>query len=171
MSSSQPEPQSQTESQRSSPTLLEVGKIAKAHGLGGEVVVDLVTNRIERLDRGSTLLTPSGRILTVASSSPFNKRWIVAFEGVSDRNEADRLRGTPLLAEPADESEGLWVHELVGAIVEDQDGNRLGIVASVVANPASDLLELEGGSLVPLVFVVDQSPGRVVVDVPDGLLE
>ncbi len=43
---------------------------------------------------------------------------------------------------------------------------------SVEANPASDLLVLDGGGLIPLRFVVGSSPGeRVTVDVPDGLLD
>ena len=50
-------------------------------------------------------------------------------------------------------------------------GRSLGHVTAVEANPASDLLVLEGGGLVPLRFVVDHGPDRVVVDVPDGLLE
>jgi len=72
----------------------------------------------------------------------------------------------------------LWVDELIGASVVDPDGRLLGRVSAVVANPASDLLELEGGGLVPLVFVVDflppteeGGPASVVVDVPRGLLE
>jgi 16S rRNA processing protein RimM len=155
----------------STPALLEIGTIAKPHGLAGEVVVKLVTNRTERLAPGSTFSTPSGRILTVRSSRPFQKRWIVDFDEVSDRNSAEHLRGTALLAEPVSEPDALWVHELVGASVEDIHGTLLGTVASVVANPASDLLELEGGALVPLVFVVDQAAGRIVVDIPEGLIE
>jgi 16S rRNA processing protein RimM len=153
------------------PALLEIGTIAKPHGLGGEVVVNLVTNRTERLAEGSSFSTASGRVLTVTSSRPFQKRWIVAFEDISDRTDAERLRGTALLAEPVSEPDALWVHELVGASVEDAHGTPLGTVASLVANPASDLLELDNGALVPLVFVVDQRPGRVVVDIPDGLIE
>jgi len=155
----------------SRPPLLEIGRIAKAHGLAGQVVVDLITNRIERLEQGAHLSTSSGADLVVASSRPFGDRWIVAFEGVGDRPGADRIRGNQLFAAPIEEPEGLWVDELVGSAVFDQDGNLLGKVAALIANPASDLLELEDGGLVPLVFVVRQSPGRVVVDIPDGLLE
>jgi 16S rRNA processing protein RimM len=155
----------------SPPALLEIGTIAKPHGLAGEVVVNLVTNRTERLAPGSSFSTPSGRILTVRSSRPFQKRWIVDFDEVSDRNTAEHLRGTALLAEPFSEPDALWVHELVGALVEDVHGTRLGTVASVLANPASDILELDGGALVPLVFVVEQTSGRIVVDIPEGLIE
>jgi 16S rRNA processing protein RimM len=40
-----------------------------------------------------------------------------------------------------------------------------------VANPASDLLELDSGALVPIVFVVDHAEGRVTIDPPDGLFD
>jgi 16S rRNA processing protein RimM len=152
-------------------TLLEVGRIAKPHGLAGQVVVDLVTNRTERLDPGTVLTTSSGLQLLVEASQPFLKRWIVNFSGVTDRRGAERLRGQSLLAEPVDDPDALWVHELVGSDVEDKDGRSLGKVVAILANPASDLLELEGGGLIPLVFVVDQGAGRVVVDIPEGLIE
>ena len=100
--------------------LLEVGRISKPHGLGGEVVVDLVTNRTERLDPGTVLTTPTGLQLVVESSQPFVKRWIVSFQGVSDREAADRLRGKILLAEPVDDPDALWVDELVGSVAEDE---------------------------------------------------
>ena len=68
--------------------------------------------------------------------------------------------------------DALWVHELIGSVVEDQSGSELGMVESVEANPASDLLVLDSGALIPLRFVVSSVPGeRVTVDVPDGLLD
>jgi 16S rRNA processing protein RimM len=69
---------------------------------------------------------------------------------------------------PADE---FWVHELVGSAVVDRSGKPLGEVVAVEANPAHDLLVLGNGALVPIVFVVEQRPGEVVVDPPDGLFD
>ena len=63
------------------------------------------------------------------------------------------------------------MHALIGAEVVDVAGRAHGRVASVEANPASDLLVLGDGRLVPLAFVVESSTGRVVVDVPAGLLD
>jgi 16S rRNA processing protein RimM len=151
--------------------LLEVGRISKPHGLKGEVVVDLVTNRTDRLDPGTVLTTSTGFQLVVESSQPFVKRWIVSFQGVGDREAAERLRGKILLAEPVEDPDALWVDELVGSVAEDQNGRVLGKVVAILANPASDLLELEGGGLVPLVFLVEHGSKRVVVDIPDGLIE
>jgi len=158
----------------SGPDLLEVGRVTKAHGLRGEVVVALVTNRSERVQPGSVLHGPDIR-LVVQSSRPFEAtgdgRWIVLFAGFGDRSSAEALRGTVLRAPPLDDPEALWAHELIGAEVVDATGEPLGTVVSVESNPASDLLVLAGGGLIPLRFVTAHEPGRVTVDIPAGLLE
>ncbi len=53
----------------------------------------------------------------------------------------------------------------------DGSGGEIGVVESVEANPASDLLVLADGRLIPLRFVTDRAPGRLTVEVPEGLLE
>jgi 16S rRNA processing protein RimM len=152
------------------PGELEVGRIGKAHGLAGEVRVELWTED-SRLAPGSMLSSDRGP-LTVVSSRPHQDRHLVRFQGVSDREGAEALRGLMLRARPIERPGTLWVHELVGATVESSDGRELGVVAAVEANPASDLLVLADGGLVPLRFVVSHEPGqRVVVDVPDGLFD
>ncbi len=152
--------------------LLEVGVIVKPHGLRGEVIVKLTTNRDERIARGVTLTAADGRELQVESSTPHRGRHIVFFAGVRGIDGAESLRGTVLLAPPLDDPDALWVHDLIGSVVEDPDGVVLGTVEGVEANPASDLLVLDGGALIPLRFVVGSEPGvRVVVDLPDGLLD
>lgn len=143
--------------------------MVKPHGLRGEVVVDLVTNRTERLAPGSLLSSAAGD-LRVERASPHQGRWIVAFAGMVDREGAEAVRGMVLSAPAMHDPDALWVHELVGAEVETADGRGHGPVVAVEANPASDLLVLAGGGLVPLRFVVSHQPGRVVVDPPEGLL-
>jgi len=155
---------------------LEVGKIDKPHGVRGEVVVSLSTNRDERVAPGSTLSLKDGTVLTIASSRPHQHRWIVRFDEVGTREGADMLHGAVLYAEPLDDPEALWVHELIGAQVVDQaDGATIGTVTAVEENPASDLLVLDTGHLVPLRFVTAQDsssdPRRVIVDLPAGLLD
>ena len=154
--------------------LLEVGQVARAHGLRGEVIVVLSTNVEHRLDPGAVLHAPDGRTFEVVRSAPHGARWIVAFAGVGDRTTAERLAGMALLAESVDDDEDdgtLWVHRLIGAAVVDTGGRPLGTVEAVEANPASDLLVLDSGGLVPLRFVVDTAPGRLTVDPPPGLLD
>ena len=104
-------------------------------------------------------------------SKPFQDRWIVHFEGIDDRDGADRLAGAELRAAPMEDPDALWVHELIGSQVVDAAGTAYGAVVAVVANPASDLLELESGGLIPLTFVVVSGDGRIVVDIPEGLLD
>jgi len=151
---------------------LEVGRVGRAHGLRGEVIVTPVSNVAARFEPGSTLWI-DGRPRVVASSRPNQHRYVIRFEGVDDRNAAELLRNKTVEAEPlADAPEGeFWVHELVGSEVRDRGGAVLGSVIAVEANPAHDLLVLDGGALVPMVFVVSSQDGVVVVDPPDGLFD
>jgi 16S rRNA processing protein RimM len=136
------------------------------------VVVQLWTDLTERLDPGSVFTTTRGT-LTVEWAKPFGDRWIVQFEGMVDRSQAEHIRGVELEAEPVDVPGKLWVHELVGTTVRDVHGTDLGTVSAVEANPASDLLVLESGGLIPLRFVTERDPqgGTLVVDIPEGLLD
>jgi 16S rRNA processing protein RimM len=113
----------------------------------------------------------------LASKQMVGDRYIVQFAAVTDRVSAERLRGLELEAEPLDDADAppgtLWVHELVGALVRDAGGTELGRVAAVEANPASDLMVLESGGLIPVRFVTahDAAAQTVDVDIPEGLLD
>jgi 16S rRNA processing protein RimM len=152
--------------------MLEVGRITKPHGVRGDVLVALSSDRTSRLDPGSVLSTDRGP-LTVVRSQPHQDRWIVTFEEVAGRDAAEGWRGVVLRAEPvADDADGeMWVHELIGSMVVLADGTEVGAIESVLGNPASDLLVLESGVLVPVVFVTEHEAGRVTIDPPEGLLE
>ena len=159
--------------------LLEIGHIARPHGLKGEVVVVLITSVEGRLAAGSEFEC-QGRELVVERSQvvpgkvgPRGGQWLVRFEGVGTREAAEALAGARLRAEPLSEAdaEDLWVHELIGAEVVGAGGESHGTVTAVEANPASDLLVLDSGALVPLRFVVSAEAGKVTVDVPDGLFD
>jgi 16S rRNA processing protein RimM len=96
---------------------------------------------------------------------------LVHFVGVGSREEAEALVSATLRAEQLTGAEGLWVHELIGSLVVDQGGEDRGKVTAVEANPASDLLVLDSGALVPLTFVVASEPGKLTVDAPPGLFD
>lgn len=151
---------------------LEVGRIGRAHGLRGEVVVTPVSNIVERFAKGATLWVDDIPRL-IASSRPNQHRFVIRFEGVDGRDAAEALRGKLVEAEPLGEApEGeLWVHDLIGSEVRDRAGTEFGRVVSVEANPAHDLLVLDGGALVPMVFVVSSDSGVVVIDPPTGLFD
>ena len=148
-----------------------MGRITKTHGVRGDVLVLLTTERTERVAPGTVLHTDRGP-LTIERSSPHQDRWIVHFAGLGVREEADQWRGTVLRAPAIDEDDDeLWVHELIGATVALPDGTTVGTVEEVQANPAADLLVLSTGALVPVVFVTDHAAGTVTIDPPDGLLD
>jgi 16S rRNA processing protein RimM len=157
------------------PPNLEVGRIVRPHGVHGQVVVELSTNRTERVAAGSRLHCPLGE-LEVLRSSPRGEvggraRWVVSFAGIETRDQSDALRNAVLSATPIVDDGVLWVHELIGAEVVDLAGSPLGVVDAVESNPASDLLVLSNGGLIPLRFITDRQPGRLTVDVPAGLLD
>jgi 16S rRNA processing protein RimM len=163
---------------------LTVARIGRAHGLRGEVALDLRTDNPEaRLAVGQVLATDPAAAgpLTVARTRDQHGRWFVTFAEVTDRTGAEALQGVELVIDPAqDEEEDAWYpHELVGLRADHVDGRLLGTVAGLEHLPAHDVLVLvEEGSgartLVPfvraIVPVVDVPGGRVVLDPPGGLL-
>jgi 16S rRNA processing protein RimM len=150
---------------------LEVGRIIKAQGLKGQVLVDLWSDRTERLAPGSELQSDRGPLVVVASIA-HQQRFIVTFEAVDTREKAEHLRGVVLSAPRLDDESVIWIDQLYDAEVYDANGVLRGVVVGVEANPASDLLVLDNGALVPLTFVTSlEANVRVDVDVPEGLFE
>lgn len=156
------------------PDRLEIGRIGRPHGLRGEVTALLSTDRAERTEPGAVLFA-GDRELVLVRARPRKQGWVLAFEGVDDVEAAEALRGATLTAAPLPDDDGdgatWWVHDLIGSEAVDLAGRTLGRVTAVEANPAHDLLVLDGGALVPLPFVVDRAPGRVTLDAPEGLLD
>jgi 16S rRNA processing protein RimM len=153
--------------------LREVGRVGRAHGVQGEVYLSLITDRLERVAVGARLLAGS-QWLTVAESRPQQQRWLVRFEGIDDRSAAEKLTNATLQAEPlddVDDDDALWVHELIGSRVVDQSGVERGTCVAVIDNPAHDILELDNGALIPVIFVVSCSGGVATIDPPEGLFD
>jgi len=156
--------------------LREVGRIGRAHGVRGGLHVSLITDRVERVAAGARLRV-GANWLTVRESRPQHddQHWLVHFEGIDDRTAAEKLTNAVLLAEPIagddDGDDTLWVHDLIGSRVVDRQGIDRGMCVAVVDNPAHDLLELDNGALVPVIFVVTCRDGVTTVDAPDGLFD
>ncbi|ACU39732.1 ribosome maturation factor RimM [Actinosynnema pretiosum subsp. pretiosum] len=166
-----------------------VGRVAKAHGIRGELAVDVRTDSPEaRFALGSVLAAKlrdgTSRDLTVAAARYHSGRLLVRFEEVLTRDVAELLRGTLLLGStdalpPTDDPDEFYDHQLEGLAAELADGTRIGTVKEIVHGPGGELLVLvrEDGSeaLVPfvrqIVPTVDVAGGRVVVDPPEGLLD
>ena len=164
---------SRSTSTLSTDALREVGRIGRAHGVQGELYVTLITDRVERLAPGARLLAGT-QWLTVAESRLQPQRWLVRFVGVDDRTAAEKLTNSVLQAEPIDvdgDDDALWVHELIGSRVVDQHGVDRGTCVAVIDNPAHDILELDTGALIPVIFVVSCVDGVAIIDPPEGLFD
>jgi 16S rRNA processing protein RimM len=173
-------------------TELVVGRIAKSHGLNGEVAVEIRTDDPQRrFAPGSALLLrvpkakQADRALQVVSVREHANRLLVSFAEVVDRASADSLRGSLLVVRsedlpPSEDPDEFYDHELIGLrIVDRADGGELGEVADVVHSAGGDWLvaRVEGGRdvLVPFVaaIVVEVSLDEktVWVQLPEGLLD
>ena len=158
--------------------LLAVGRISSAHGVGGEVSVQNLSEVEARFTPGSVLLLEDGRTLTVERSRPHRQRLLVKFEEVPDRTQAERLRGEVLLVPskevPTAPEGAFWVHQVVGLEVQTEGGRSLGRIVEVQGNPANDLWVTDSGALIPavrdVVVEVDLPAGRVVIRELPGLL-
>lgn len=170
------------------PPPVEVGRVVKPHGLRGEVVVELRTDRPEVRFAAGASVWLDGAAATVTAGRPHQGRWLVRFDAAPDREAAEALRGrvvtAPVLEGDAD-ADAYWNHELVGLVVVDEAGTDLGDVVAIVELPGAagyDLLEVrraDGSSwLLPdvdeLCAVVETDDGDLllqVLDPPPGLLD
>jgi 16S rRNA processing protein RimM len=166
---------------------LVVGRVVRAHGIAGEVAVDVRTDSPEvRFADGAAVDTdpPERGPLTVRRTRWHSGRLLVCFDGVGDRSAAEALRGTLLVADSStsprgDDPDEFWDHQLAGLVAVTTEGATLGEIAEVAHPPGADVLVIrttDGAELlVPFVRAivpeVDVARGRVVVDPPEGLLE
>lgn len=175
----------------SRPELVIVGRVRRAHGIRGEVAVELLT------DEPDAVFAPGRRVfagtvtgdqapdrleLHVVRSSPFKGGLLVAFREIADRNAADLWRDRFLLV-PDDEltppAEGeLYLHDLLGMRVARVDGEPVGTVADVYELPQGLVLEVDrgrGSVLVPFddrtVVEVDEDERLIRIDPLPGLLD
>jgi 16S rRNA processing protein RimM len=151
--------------------LLEVGHIRRAHGLRGEVFVQLIDDSDVRVAPGAELIAGDQTLVVETSRVASNGRRVVKFAQIPDRTAAESYANQLLRGRPIDDPDALWVHELIGRRVVEIDGTDHGRCVAVLANPAADLLELDSGALVPTNFVVSNSDGTITVDTPEGLFD
>lgn len=166
-----------------------VGRVVKAHGLGGEVAVEVRTDEPGLRFAADATVTARRRDgsthpLTVLSSRPHQERLLVRFTEITTRELAEALRGALLVVDaaglpPTEDPDEFYDHELEGLAARLPDGTPVGTVLEVAHGPGSDLLvlKLDGGreALVPfvreIVPEVDLETRQVVIDPPEGLLE
>ncbi|MBA3266303.1 MAG: ribosome maturation factor RimM [Nocardioidaceae bacterium] len=167
----------------SRPVEVLVGRIGRAHGVRGDVTIDVRTDEPERrFADGMTFDTPVGK-LELQESRWHGQRLLATFVGVRDRNAAEALRGTELhvvipVDERPDDPEEFYDHQLIGLSAVTDAGELVGEVGEVLHLPAQDLLVVRrNGAEVLIPFVteivptVDIDAGRLVVVPPSGLLD
>jgi 16S rRNA processing protein RimM len=165
-----------------------VGRVAKAHGIRGELAVDVRTDSPEeRFAPGAVvaarLRDGSSRPLTLTTVREHSGRLLVRFDEVPDRTAAETLKGALLLADtdslpPTGDPDEFYDHELEGLQAVLVDGTEVGVVREVLHSAAGELLVIDraaGELLVPfvrqIVPEVDTKGRRVVLDPPEGLLD
>ena len=161
-----------------------VGKVGRAHGIRGDVSIDLRTDEPgRRFFVGARVTLQSGRELTVEKTTWQRGRLLVMFEGFPDRTAVETLQGELLSARvptnelPSDEDE-YFDRQLKGLTVLDHRGDVAGTVNEVLHLPSQDVLEVtttSGPRLIPfvraLVPVVDMEAGTLQLADVGGLLE
>jgi 16S rRNA processing protein RimM len=172
------------------PELIIVGRVRKAHGIRGDLVVEPITDEPDavfapgrRVIAGTASGDPAKdrRELHVASSSPFKGGYIVHFKEIDDRDVAELWRGRFLLL-PGDElqpigEDQIYVHELAGMRVELESGEFVGTVADVFELPQGLTLDVQrdsGSVMIPydrVVTNIDRETRVMTIDPPLGLLD
>jgi len=163
-----------------------VGRIARAHGIRGQVIVNLDTDfPDERFRPGATMYTERAGAVTPVTLTTVrfqNGRPVIGLQGVETMNEAEQLAGLQLRV-PLEELAPLpddtyYHHDLVGCVVVTEDGRSVGSVEGVEGTlRGSRLIVRDGGReiLIPLAKdicrTIDIAGKRIVIDPPDGLLE
>ena len=140
--------------------LVTAGRVGRPHGLDGSFRVESPAHPLEV----GTAVTVEGAERVVERRAGTDERPLVRLHGIADRDTAAALRGELLLVGESDAplADGEWLAaDLVGCLVAG-----LGRVTRVLGAPSCDLLELEDGTLVPLVADAVKS-----VDVAEGSIE
>src|SRR5688572_14565085 len=168
-------------------TMAVVGRIARPHGIRGQVIVNLETDFPgERFHPGAELFvnrSGSAEPIFITTVRFQQERPVIGLRGVEDMNAAAGLAGAELRV-PIDRlailpPDTYYRHDLIGCAVETKTGTRVGRVDNVEGTMGGSRLVViaEGGGevLVPLAAgictVIDPAAKRIVIDPPDGLLE
>ncbi|MBX4167258.1 ribosome maturation factor RimM [Rhodococcus sp. DMU2021] len=176
---------------------LVVGRVAKSHGIRGEVVVEVRTDEPEeRFAVGAVLRgrKPRDRHLheyTVEAAREHSGRLLLRLQGIDGRDAADALRGVLFVVDSADlppsgDPDEFYDHELEGLTVRivagrPDGGTEVGTVREVLHTAAGELLSIRpagqerGELLVPFVTeivpTVSVRDGVIEIDPPEGLLD
>ena len=169
---------------------LVVGRVAKSHGIKGELVVEVRTDDPDLRFAVGTVLQghkPRDKQLssyTVEAARDHSGRLLLRLAGVEDRDTADALRGLLFVidsadVEPSEDPDEFYDHELEGLAVRLTDGTPIGTVREVLHSAAGEMLAVDAEGkreiLIPFVAAIvpfiSTTDGYVEIDPPDGLLD
>ena len=156
--------------------LLAVGRVARAHGVRGRILLAPYNADSEGVER-VTRLWIGGREFQVARAERVHLGYLVALRGIDDRNAAEALKGLPVQVDrselPPPGEDEMYAIDLIGFEVQGEDGKVHGVVEDLEAAGPQDLLKLKGGALVPLGLVKEvlSEARRIVIEVPVGLFD
>ena len=155
---------------------LAIGRVARAHGVRGRILVAPYNADSEGLE-GVRTIWLGERAFEVERAERVNLGYLVSLRGIADRDQAQALRGQEVRVDraelPAPGEGEMYAVDLIGYAVSDPQGKVHGVVEDLEEAGAQDLLRLENGALVPLGLVKEVQPQarRVVVDAPEGLFD
>lgn len=159
-----------------------IAKIATAHGIKGLVKLHVYADD-HTLANGTLFTSESGdKTLSLKLKNATAKHWLAEVDGITDRTEAEKLRGIELYTNQSNlpeikEDDAFYIADLVGMPCIDKDKNNIGKVIAVENFGASDLLEIqpEGDSSFYLPFtdetILEITDTTVTVEIPEGLLD
>ena len=164
--------------------LILVGRVARAHGNRGQVIINPDTDfPVDRFVEGTTLLVgPSATPRRITSARFHQGRPVIGLEGIETMDDAERLAEAELKVPAATlaplPEHMFYRHELVGCEVQDIDGRVIGEVAAVEGSLNMSRLVINaphGEVLIPLVdeICVEVAPAerRIRIKAPEGLIE
>jgi 16S rRNA processing protein RimM len=160
---------------------LEIGGIARAHGIRGEVIVHTHDPESDVLgDVTEIWVDGVERKILEARGTP-HRGWIVLLEGVETRNDAELLKGKVVEIDRDAlqlSEEDVLLDDLIGCKVVLTDGREWGTIAAIELGSAQDLLVIHDGAIERMLPLVDQfvtnidvAAGVVTIDPPEGIPE
>ena len=166
--------------------LLQVGAITSTHGIRGEVKVFPTTDDVNRFKKLKEVVLDTGKeqiTLEIQGVKFFKQFVILKFKGIDNINDIEKYKRCPLYVTRENavklEKDEYFIADIVGSIVEDEDGNVLGTLKDVIVTGANDVYVVENEDGKELLFPaikecvlnVDVEQAKITVHIMPGLLD
>jgi len=163
------------------PDRICVAKIATAHGVRGLVKLHVFVDDLDLLKGTLYTSETTDDTLSINLKNATTKHWLAEVNDINDRTDAEKLRGTNLYIDksalPELSDDEMYIADMIGLPVEDEDGNAIGKVIAFENFGASDLIEIKpitsASFYLPFVdeTIIDKSADKIIVKIPGGLLD